>query len=114
LQITVYSKLAAMSYYKDSNYIDCRIGAYANPKDDTFIPKINITMIDLDLSNFRCNDNMKSFELAKSKILKNIKNTYLSDLKNNCNSELATILWTGNGYQLRRFLYFSLIDTKRI
>ena len=87
-----------MSYYKDSNYIDCRIGAYANPKDDTFIPKINITMIDLDLSNFRCNDNMKSFELAKSKVLKNIKNTYLYDLKNNFNSELATILWTRNGY----------------
>ena len=27
-QITVYSKQEALSYYKDSNYLDCRISAY--------------------------------------------------------------------------------------
>ena len=31
-QFTVYSKLEALSYFKDSNYLDCRISAY-NPED---------------------------------------------------------------------------------
>ena len=51
-QITVYSKQEALSYYKDSNYLDCRISAYnAKTKEQT----IDLLMIDLDLSNFKSN-----------------------------------------------------------
>ena len=60
-QIPVYSKQEALSYYKDSNYLDCRISAY-NTKalvDQT----IDLLMIDLDLSNFKHN-NIKALNLG--------------------------------------------------
>ena len=92
-QITVYSKLEALSYYKDSEYADCRISAYGySNQNDSFGNKITFLMIDLDLSKF--NSNLKRLNLAKSKTLARIENAF--DSKNN--SEPATILWTGNGY----------------
>ena len=93
-QITVYSKLEAMSYYKDSDYLDCRISAYrySHKNDNSSTPTISLLMIDLDLSKF--NFNMKLLDLSKAKTLARIKDTF--NLKYNC--EPASILWTGNGY----------------
>jgi hypothetical protein len=92
-QITIYSKLEAMSYYKDSDYLDCRISAYQYPhkNDNSSTPTISFLMIDFDLSKF--NFNMKLLDLAKAKTLSRIKDTF--NLK--YNYEPATILWTGNG-----------------
>ena len=63
-QIPVYSKQEALSYYKDSKYIDCRISAYNTKSlvDQT----IDLLMIDLDLSNFKHN-NIEKLNLAKNK-----------------------------------------------
>ncbi len=92
-QITIYSKLEAMSYYKDSDYLDCRINAYQYPhkNDNSSTPTISFLMIDLDLTKF--NFNMKLLDLAKVKTLSRIKDTF--NLK--YNYEPATILCTGNG-----------------
>jgi hypothetical protein len=93
-QITIYSKLEAMSYYKDSDYLDCRISAYQYPhkNDNSSTPTISFLMIDLDLS--KLNFNMKLLDFAKVKTLSRIKDTF--NLK--YNYEPATIFWTGNGY----------------
>jgi Primase X len=102
-QIAVYSKYEALSYYEESDYLDCRISAYGysqknNSQNDNLsilIPKISLLMIDLDLSKF--NFNLKSLDLAKAKIMSKIHDTF-STSKNNF--EPTTILWTGNGYHL--------------
>lgn len=47
-QFTVHSKLEALSYFKDSNYLDCRISAY-NSESKT----VDFIMIDMDKSNFK-------------------------------------------------------------
>jgi hypothetical protein len=93
-QITVYSKQEALSYYKDSNYLDCRISAY-NTK--TLEQTIDLLMIDLDLSNFKQKNNcMKALDLAKEKTLAKIQDKF--DLSTE--SEPATVIWSGNGYHL--------------
>lgn len=92
-QITVYSKLEALSYYKDSDYADCRISAYGySNQNGNFVPKISLLMIDLDLA--KLNLNIKLLNLAKAKTLARIEDAF--DSKNNFKS--VTILWTGNGY----------------
>ena len=52
-----------MSYYKDSDYLDCRISAYRYSQNA--IPAISLLMIDLDLGKF--NFNIKMLDLAKDK-----------------------------------------------
>jgi hypothetical protein len=52
-------------------------------------------MIDLDLSNFKCN-NTKALYSVKAKTLAKIQDTF--DLSKK--SEPATIIWSGNGYHL--------------
>ena len=76
-QITIYSKLEAMSYYKDSDYLDCRISAYRYSQNA--IPAISLLMIDLDLGKF--NFNIKMLDLAKAKILTNIKTIFSTDFE---------------------------------
>ena len=92
-QIPVYCKQEALLYYKDSNYLDCRISAY-NTKA-LVEQTIDLLMIDLDLSNFKHNS-IKKFDLAKAKTLAKIQNTF--DLSKRFES--ATIIWSGNGYHL--------------
>jgi len=91
-QIPIYSKQEALSYYKDSHYIDCRISAY-NTK--ALQQTIDLLMIDLDLSNFRHN-NIEALNLAKAKTLAKIQETF--DLSEEF--EPATIICSGNGYHL--------------
>ena len=91
-QITVYSRQEALSYFKDSNYLDCRISAY-----NTKVPQqtIDLLMIDMDLSNFKHN-NIKALDLVKAKTLAKIQDTF--DLSKKF--EPAAIIWSGNGYHL--------------
>jgi hypothetical protein len=93
-QIPVYSKQEALSYYKDSNYVDCRISAYNTKAQQQ---TIDLLMIDLDLSNFKHNnDGMKDLNLVKEKALAKIQDTF--DLSKKF--EPATVIWSGNGYHL--------------
>lgn len=90
-QIPVYSKQEALSYYKDSKCLDCRISAYnAKLQEQT----IDLLMIDLDLSNFK--NNIEKLNLAKAKTLAKIQDTF--DLSSRFDP--ATIIWSGNGYHL--------------
>lgn len=91
-QIPVYSKQEALSYYKDSNYLDCRSAYNTKPSVEQ---TIDLLMIDLDLSNFEHN-NFKVLDLAKSKTLAKIENSF--DLSEQF--EPATTIWSGNGYHL--------------
>jgi hypothetical protein len=84
----VYSKQEALSCYKDSNYLDCRISAYNTKALQQ--QTIDMFMIDLD------NDGMKALDLAKQKTLRKIQDTF--DLSKK--SEPATVIWSGNGYHL--------------
>jgi hypothetical protein len=90
-QITVYSKQEVLLYYKDSNYLDCRISAYNTKTQEQ---TIDLLMIDLDLSNFKYNN--KALDLARAKTLTKIQETF--DLSEKF--EPATIIWSGNGYHL--------------
>src|SRR3989337_86054 len=47
-QFIVHSRFEALSYFKDSNFLDCRIGAY-KPGSRT----VDFIMIDIDRSNFK-------------------------------------------------------------
>ena len=47
-QITVYSRIEALSYFKDANYLDCRVSVYAPDSK-----RLSIAMIDIDLENFK-------------------------------------------------------------
>jgi hypothetical protein len=53
-------------------------------------------MIDLDLSNFKRNNNIKALDCAKAKTLAKIQDTF--DLPKKFKP--ATIIWSGNGYHL--------------
>jgi non-catalytic primase subunit PriX-like protein len=78
-----------LSYYKDSNYLDCRISAYNTSAQEQ---SIDLLMIDLDLSNFK--HNIKALDSAKTKALEKIQYTFdLSKFE-------PSIIWSGNGYHL--------------
>lgn len=84
-----------MSYYKDSNYLDCRISAY---NTRVLQQTIDLLMIDLDLSNFKGNNNnVKALELAKKRTLAKIEDTF--DLPSK-SEPVTTIILSGNGYHL--------------
>jgi hypothetical protein len=57
-------------------------------------------MIDLDLSNFKPNNNMKALDLAKEKTLAKIQGTFDLSIDLSKRFEPATIIWSGNGYHL--------------
>ncbi len=91
-QIAVYSKQEALSYYKDSNYLDCRIGVYNTKTQEK---TIDLLMVDLDLSNFKYNSAEK-LNLAKARTLTKVQSTF--DLSKGTSA--ATTIWSGNGYHL--------------
>ncbi|HET7344351.1 MAG TPA: hypothetical protein VFJ05_00585 [Nitrososphaeraceae archaeon] len=86
-QFTVRSRLEALSYFKDSSYLDCRISAY-NPEDKK---TVDFTMIDLDQSNFK---SRQELDKAKTKTLSKISAAF--QIRRNI--KLATVIWSGNGY----------------
>jgi hypothetical protein len=86
-QFIVHSRLEALSYFKDSNFLDCRIGAYKLGSRT-----VDFIMIDIDLSNFK---SKKELNNAKTRTLSKISTTF--QIRNN-SSKPTTVIWSGNGY----------------
>jgi hypothetical protein len=91
-QKEVFNKHELLTYFKASNYYDCRINAYPAY---TEYKGINLAapsfiMIDLDL---------KDFELLIQKLDK-ILNKTLTKIKDVFHGFHPTVLWTGNGYHI--------------
>jgi Primase X len=80
-----------MRYYRESEFLDCRISAYPPPPSTLSTKYLgnglapNLIMIDIDKSKFTTE---QAYELAISKTLKNIK----VELNGN-----PTVIWSGNG-----------------
>ena len=82
-----------MRYYRESEFLDCRISAYPPYSSSTVGAKDlnnglmapNLIMIDIDRSRFTTEH---AYKLAVSKTLKNIE----SEL-----SSKPTVIWSGNG-----------------
>ena len=89
-QIEVISKEQALTYFEDSNLIDCRANGFPSYTEYKGIQRYppDLIFIDIDRSNFKDDT---SFEYALSKTKKNIKE------KLNGHS---TINWSGNGYHI--------------
>jgi hypothetical protein len=85
-QFTVRSRLEALSYFKDSNYLDCRISAY-NPDNKI----VDFIMIDMDQSNFKSKQELNK---AKTRTLSKISTTFR--IRNRSNKP-TTVIWSGNG-----------------
>ena len=91
-QVLVDSLQEAMRYYRESEYIDCRISAYlpssiagSATRSDGGLMTPTLVMIDIDRSRFTSE---RAFKLAVSTTLKNIK----AEL-----SSKPTVIWSGNG-----------------
>ncbi|MGC1133800.1 MAG: DNA primase noncatalytic subunit PriX [Nitrososphaeraceae archaeon] len=88
-QKEVFNKHELLTYFKASNYHDCRINAYPAYTEYKGINLIapSFIMIDLDL---------KDFELSIDKIL----NKTLTKINDVFYGSHPTVLWTGNGYHI--------------
>ena len=84
-QFMAHSRLEALSYFKQANYLDCRISAYA--PDST---KISIALIDIDRENFK---SKYQFNKACRQTLLRIKSTS----RQNASKNLCSVLSTGHG-----------------
>lgn len=90
-QILVHSIKEAMRYYRESEFLDCRISAYPPPPSTLSAKYLsnriapNLIMIDIDKSRFKTE---RAYELAVSKTLKNIEIEL---------SSKPTVIWSGNG-----------------
>jgi hypothetical protein len=88
-QFIVHSRLEALSYFKDSNFLDCRIGAY-KPGSRT----IDFIMIDIDRSNFKSKQELNT---VKTRTLTKISSAFRI---RNKSIESTTVIWSGKGYHL--------------
>jgi hypothetical protein len=92
-QITIYSKAEAMQFYKNSEFIDCRISAYPyryynNNSNGSQL--ITFSLIDLDL---------KTFDWSKTKLDKYLFGKLLPNMKKQHDIE-PSVVWSGNGYHI--------------
>lgn len=87
-QIEVNSNHEALFYFKQSNYIDCRINAFRGSSSGKgkFYP--DLLFIDIDKSDFKTE---RGFKLALTTTLKNIRDRL---------NGIPMILWSGNGYHI--------------
>ncbi|MGI0045154.1 MAG: hypothetical protein ACRD47_15725, partial [Nitrososphaeraceae archaeon] len=88
-QFTAHSRLEALSYFKDSNYLDCRISAY-NQKGGT----VDFIMIDIDRSMFKSKQELNN---ANTRTLSKISTVFRI---RNKSIKPTTVLGSGNGYHL--------------
>lgn len=86
-QFTILSRLEALSYFKDSNYLDRRISAY-NLESRT----VDFIMINMDQSNFKSKQELNK---AKARALSKISTTFRI---RNKSSKPTTVICSGNGY----------------
>lgn len=86
-QIVVANKEGALSYYQESNFMDCRLAAYpyTGNKDPQII---DFVMVDLDLNNFKFS--RQKLDRALNKILLKLKKDLVD----------PTVIWSGNGYHI--------------
>src|SRR5919202_5835565 len=69
-QVDVYNKIEALAYYKEANYMDCRLAAY--PYNADKCPQIiDFVMLDLDLNNFKYS--RQKLDAALKKVLTSLK-----------------------------------------
>jgi hypothetical protein len=101
-QIEVISKEQALTYFEDSNLIDCRANGFPSYTEYKGIQRYppDLIFIDIDRSNFKDDT---SFEYALSKTKKNIKE------KLNGHS---TINWSGNGYHILQPVECPILEQK--
>jgi hypothetical protein len=87
-QVVVYEKIQALAYYKQANYMDCRLSAY--PYNVSNLSQvIDFVMLDLDLNNFKYS--RQKLDRALHKILSELKHTH---------ELMPTVIWSGNGYHV--------------
>jgi hypothetical protein len=94
-QFLVRTREEVIDAFTTSNFVDCKINAYPYLIDYKGIQryKPNFIFIDLDKNNFKSN---RSFELALSNTLKNIKEKL---------DGFPTVLDTGGGYHIYQPIY---------
>ncbi|MPZ07058.1 MAG: DNA primase noncatalytic subunit PriX [Nitrososphaeraceae archaeon] len=88
-QFTVHSRLEALSYFKDSNYLDCRISAYNEGNEI-----VDFIMIDIDRSKFKSKQELNK---AKTRTISKISTAFRI---RNKSIKPTTVIWSGNGYHL--------------
>jgi len=90
-QILVYNKEEAITRYKQSSLLDCRINAYPDYTEYGGINRQapNFLFLDLDRSVF---ESEKAFNTAFNKTLRNLSNVL--------GAKSPTVLWSGNGYHI--------------
>lgn len=90
-QKIVCSQTEALAYFKDSNFVDCRINAFpffvGYKGLQRYAP--DLIFIDLDKYHFR---KMQELESVLSKTLRKISKIFVG--------AKSTVLWTGNGYHI--------------
>jgi hypothetical protein len=101
IQVKVHNKEDALTKFRQANYLDCRISAYAPNADEnpsaiarlqgfrTATPSKLIVMIDLDRCNFKSE---RALFLALNVILKKIREKL--------GLESPTVIWSGRGYHI--------------
>ncbi len=86
-QVEVVSKNEALFYFRQSNYIDCRINAFRSTKfGEKWYP--DLLFIDIDRSDFKTE---KGFKLALTTTLRNIRDRLNS---------VPMVLWSGYGFHI--------------
>ena len=95
-QFLVRTREEVIDAFITSNFVDCRINAYPYLTDYKGIQryKPNFIFIDLDKNNFKSE---RSFKLALSTTLQNIKDRLLDSSNSNAN---PTVIETGGGYHV--------------
>jgi hypothetical protein len=90
-QILAYNKDDAITRYKQSSLLDCRINAFPNYTEYRGINRQapNFLFLDLDRCAF---GSEKAFNTAYSKTLRNLSDTL--------GAKSPTVLWSGNGYHI--------------
>ena len=94
-QKKVYSKSEALTYFQQSEFLDCRINAYPFLTEYEDVPryKPDLLFIDIDKNNF---DTERKFQNALSSTLRNIKEKL---------EGAPTVLETGGGYHIYQPVY---------
>ena len=93
-QVPVNSRKEALARFTQANFLDCRISAYPPPSAVSNFVGVNleiapsVVMIDLDRETFKT---QRAFEMALSRILKEILETGISE---------PTVIWSGSGYHI--------------
>jgi hypothetical protein len=90
-QILVFSREEALSRFRESNFLDCRINAYPDYTEFSGInrEKPHFIFIDLDESSFKTSE---THDRALSITLKNIEEKL--------DGGKPTVVWSGNGYHI--------------